>query len=146
MKVVFLTTIPSPYRVAFFNEWGKLCELTVIFERKSSADRDIIWKNIDIKNFSPIFLEGINIKANKAFCPSIIKYIKELDFDMFVIGGYNTPTAMLAAEWLRKKRIPYVLNADGGYVKRDRVIAGKIKQHFIAGAVCVPGRGNGLGG
>ena len=32
MKVLFLTNYPSPYRVQFFNELGKLCNLTVLFE------------------------------------------------------------------------------------------------------------------
>lgn len=134
MQVVFLTTIPSPYRVAFFNEWGKLCDLTVIFERKSSADRDDTWKNVDARNFKPIYLQGINIKANKAFCPSVIKTIKELTFDVFIVGGYNTPTAMLAAQYLRRKHIPYILNADGGYVKKDSPIVEKAKRHFISSA------------
>ena len=32
-KVLFLVNIPSPYRVCFFNELGKLCDLTVLFEK-----------------------------------------------------------------------------------------------------------------
>ena len=38
MKILWLTNIPSPYRVDFFNELGKYCELTVLFERETSAD------------------------------------------------------------------------------------------------------------
>ena len=33
-KLLFLTNIPSPYRVSFFNELGKKCSLTVTFEGK----------------------------------------------------------------------------------------------------------------
>ena len=134
MKVVFLTTIPSPYRVAFFNEWGKHCDLTVIFERNSSNDRDDTWKTVNIENFKPIFLKGINIKANKALCLSIVQTIKELVFDVFIVGGYNTPTAMLAVEWLKRRKIPYILNADGGYIKEDNPVVEIIKKHYISGA------------
>lgn len=34
MKVLYLTTVPTPYKVAFFEEFGKLCDLTVLFENK----------------------------------------------------------------------------------------------------------------
>lgn len=34
MKILWLTNIPSPYRVKFFNELGKKCELTVLFEKE----------------------------------------------------------------------------------------------------------------
>ena len=44
MKVLFLTNLPSPYRVKFFSELGNLCELTVLYERKSASDRDDKWK------------------------------------------------------------------------------------------------------
>lgn len=133
-KVVFLTTIPSPYRVSFFNEWGKKCDLTVIFEKESSSERNELWKQMDIQNFKPIFLKGISVKANKAFCPEIISQIKKLKFDVFVIGGYNTPTAMLASNWLKYHKVPYILNADGGYVKKDKKIVGYIKRKYISSA------------
>lgn len=134
MKVVFLTSIPAPYRVAFFNEWGKICDLTVIFERKASADRDDSWKNVDVRNFKAVFLKGVNYKSNKAFCPGVVKTIKSLDYDVFIIGGYNTPTAMMAAGYLKRNHIPYILNADGGYVKKNCLIVNRIKRHFISAA------------
>lgn len=38
--VMSLTNIPSPYRVKFFNELGTKCDLTVVFEKRSSSERD----------------------------------------------------------------------------------------------------------
>lgn len=133
-KVVFLTTIPSPYRVAFFNEWGKYCNLTVLFEKRASSDRSDIWKQINIQNFTSIFLHGISVKANKAFCPEVLKYLKKLEYDVFVIGGYNTPTAMLASIWLKRHKVPYILNADGGYIKKETFFIEQIKKNFISNA------------
>ena len=43
MKILFLTNIPSPYRVDFFNELGKLCDLTVLFEKQIAQDREKQW-------------------------------------------------------------------------------------------------------
>lgn len=36
LKVLFLTNVPSPYRVDFFNALGELCELTVFIRDKNS--------------------------------------------------------------------------------------------------------------
>jgi putative colanic acid biosynthesis glycosyltransferase len=51
MKVLFLTNIPSPYRVEFFNELGKQCELTVLYELKQAKDRDAKWNAYEAKHF-----------------------------------------------------------------------------------------------
>ena len=52
MKVLFMTNVPSPYRVDFFNELGKLCDLTVYFEKKSSDERNDIWKEYRLEVYS----------------------------------------------------------------------------------------------
>ena len=41
MRVLFMVNIPSPYRVDFFDELGKLCDLTVLYERKNASDREL---------------------------------------------------------------------------------------------------------
>ena len=43
MKVLFLTFIPSPYRLSFFEELAKHCDLTVLFERGQSKYRKGNW-------------------------------------------------------------------------------------------------------
>ena len=43
LKVLFLTNVPSPYRVDFFNALGELCELTVLFETKTAKSRNEAW-------------------------------------------------------------------------------------------------------
>lgn len=40
-KVLFITNIPAPYRIDFYNELGKMVELTVIFEVKDTSDQEI---------------------------------------------------------------------------------------------------------
>lgn len=42
MNVIFVWRGPSPYRVDFFNELGKFCNLTVMFEMKPQDISDKI--------------------------------------------------------------------------------------------------------
>lgn len=130
-KILFLTNIPSPYRVEFFEELGKLCELTVLYEKKSADDRQ--WKYVDKLNYTSVFLKGIKTGADNALCFEVINHLKK-KYDVIVVGGYSTPTGMLAIEYLRFKKIPFYLNCDGGFIKQEKQINFIIKKHFIGSA------------
>jgi glycosyltransferase involved in cell wall biosynthesis len=131
VKVLFLTNIPSPYRIDFFEELGKLCDLTVLFEREDAKDRENSWLKTDFTNFKYSFLKSIKIGNDSAFCPSILKYIKGNQYDVIIIGIYSTPTGLLAIEYMSRKKIPFLLNSDGGLIKNDDGLKRKFKSHFI---------------
>ena len=118
MKVLFLTNLPSPYRVKFFSELGNLCELTVLYERKSASDRDDKWKVKSDNTFTEIFLHGKTIDTDNSFCPEVLKYLSS-DYDVIVIGMYSTYTAMLAMLWMKLCRIPYYISIDGGFIVEE---------------------------
>jgi glycosyltransferase involved in cell wall biosynthesis len=135
MKVLFLTNIPTPYRVDFFNELGKYCDLTVLYERNNASNRDEKWKSQDAEYFKEIYLNGKSIGDDSAICFSVIKFLNPDKFDLIIIGGYSTPTGMLAITYLKAKKIPFVLNSDGGIIKNDSRFKKKIKQFFIGSAL-----------
>lgn len=132
MKILYIVNIPSPYRVSFFNELGKLCELTVLYERQHASDRE--WIPEKALNFREIYLKGINFGKDTALCFDVLSYLKKKSYDIIVIGGYSTPTGMIAIEYMSMKRIPFVLNCDGGYVKNTGNARDKIKEYFISKA------------
>lgn len=134
MNVLFLTNIPSPYRVNFFNELGKLCDLTVLYERREALDREKNWMGEKAESFKEIFLKGKNRGNDSALSFSVIKYIKDKKFDVIVVGGYSTPTGMLAVEYLKLTGRKFILNTDGGMIKHDNKIKYMIKKHFISSA------------
>lgn len=119
LKVIYLVNIPSPYRVSFFNELGKLCDLTVLFERRTSEERAKAWHDYKFDNFNGIFLDGMEFRKNQALSFGFLKYFAAKKYDNIVIGGYSTPTGILAINYLRLKRIPFVLNIDGGLIKEN---------------------------
>lgn len=135
LKILYLVNIPSPYRVDFFNELGKYCELTVLFEMKVSNGRELEWHKFNFENFKAIFLKGIKLNSDSVLGLEVTNYLNPNIFDIIVIGGYSTPTGMLAIKYLNRKRIPFILSVDGGLVpKHENMLKKNIKKHFISSA------------
>lgn len=134
MRVLFLTNCPSPYRIKFFNELEKYCELTVVFEMLQAKNRDKNWKSQEEFKFKHEFLESCFQKEEGAFCPGIKRYLKEFRNDVIIVGGYSTPTGMYSVVYMKMHQIPFILNCDGGMVKSDSYIKRKMKQFFIGSA------------
>lgn len=126
-----MTNIPSPYRVDFFNELGKYCQLTVVFERETAKDRNKKWKSDEFTGFTSVFLKSIKVRDDASFSLGILSILKE-KYDIIILGGYASPTYGIAMEYLKLRKIPFVMNADGGFVKKDRKIIHRIKSHYIS--------------
>lgn len=133
-NILWLTNIPSPYRVDFFNELGKHCNLTVLFERGDSTERDESWKCFCAKNFEAIKLKGKKFGVAEAFCFSVRKYLKKGLYDHIVVTNYASPTGMLAVHHMKKKGIPYVIEGDGAFVGSGRGLKERLKKYLLSGA------------
>mgnify|MGYP002672915709 CR=1 FL=1 len=134
-KVLFLTNIPSPYRVDFFNDLGKYVDLTVLFEIETSTERDASWGNYRFNNFKGIVLRGIRTGIDRAFCPDVVRYLNG-KYDMVIIGNLASLTGLLAARWLKKHRIAYAYEGDGGIVKQKTGMKAWWKRYIIKDAIC----------
>lgn len=133
MKVLWLTNIPSPYRVKFFNELGKFCDLTVLFEKKASDERDESWKKFYAEHFHAVYLRGKSIGVAEAFCPEIVRYLRD-KYDHIIVTNFSDPTGILAIVWLKSKKIPYIIESDGGFAGSGKGIKERIKKWLISGA------------
>ena len=133
MKVLFINNIPSPYRVDFLNELGKYCSLTAAFGRESAGDRDRLWRNRRFENFEAVFLRGVNVGTDASVSLQVIAVINR-GFDVIILGGYSSPMYVIAMEYMRLHGIPFLLNADGGFVKEDRRAVLWLKRRMIGGA------------
>lgn len=112
MKILFLTNIPSPYRVEFFSLLGEKCDLTVIYELEYATNRDKKWR-VDVKKtYKEIFLNAKRILSDGGFSFKILKYLNK-EYDFIIVGTHGTPIAKLAMIYMRIKKIPYILNLDG---------------------------------
>lgn len=134
MKVLFTTNIPSPYRVDFFNELGKLCDLTVLFEKTTSSERDKSWSTYKFETFKGVFLKGISISPDKAWCRGFKKYLKDKSYDAIVCCNYSSPTGMSMIHYMRRHKIRYFIEGDGGFAKSGKGFKENIKRHFLKDA------------
>lgn len=136
MKILYLTNLPSPYRVEFFNELVRCgIDLTVLFQRCNAQNRDKKWQSEERFLFKGIYLKNLKVGDENSLSFDAIKYIRKLDFDSLVIDGYSTITAMICIEYLRIRKIPFVISADGGMILQDSWIKKQIKKHFIGAAL-----------
>lgn len=132
-KVLFLSNIPSPYRIDFFNKLGEKIDVTVIFEAKQAKGISFNWNLHDIKNFRAIFLKEGNIEEKKIDW-GIIKQIKAHEYDRIILTNYAYFTEMLGLIYLKIKRIPFILEIDGGIIKKENFFKYKLKKFLITSA------------
>jgi glycosyltransferase involved in cell wall biosynthesis len=132
-KLLYITNIPSPYRVEFWNELGKHYNVTVWFESKNESNRE--W-NIDGmgKNFSYIFLKSFTIGLDNHVGVEVLKRLNKESFDIYILGSYSSVTEMLAIMWFKFRNKKFFLNSDGGFPKVENFIKKGIKRFFISGA------------
>lgn len=126
-KKVFLYNIPSPYRVEFLNQLSKEMDIFVVFEKRSAKDRDDKWFLDNQIMFPHLFISD-NL-YNKIHALKLISQSKRP-----VIGGYATKFGLMCIFCLKAMRNPFVLNADGGFVKNESKITFLIKKYIISSA------------
>lgn len=135
MNVIFCTNIPSPYRVDFFNEFGKFVNLTVLYERKTSSERNSSWKGNKALNFKEVYLDLTPVGVDRARGTALKDYIKCNPSDALFFQEIVSPATMEAIIWCRLHGRPYFIEYDGGYNKKDSFIKRLVKKILLNGAL-----------
>ena len=118
----------------FFNLLGKYCDLTVLFEKKSSSERDDSWKNFKVENFKAVFLNGIHKGVAEAVCPSVVLHLEKNKYDHIVVTNFSDPTGIIATTYMKMRNIPYEIESDGAFPGSGAGVKEKIKKIIISGA------------
>lgn len=132
-KVLYLSNIEVPYRVRFFNQLAEHCDLTVLYERDQSSNRNTAWAKSEEIKFKVKYLHGIKIAGECAFSFGILQEILA-KYDVIIVGCYNSPVQMLAVLVMRFLRKPYFINLDGEAFLNGTGIKTKLKKFFLSGA------------
>ncbi|MCQ2229259.1 MAG: glycosyltransferase family 4 protein [Bacteroidales bacterium] len=133
MKILFLTNLPTPYRVDFYNELGKHVNLTVLVESKRSSSLCFNYNDDKDLAFELIYLNDQQLDEKRINW----NVLKMLDgYDKVVISAYHTYTGLLALLYLKLKGLPYWFETDGGMISyNESFIARYVKRFFIGGAI-----------
>lgn len=134
-KVIFCVNIPSPYRVDFFNELGKYCDLTVCYERRSSSERDDKWKGAGALTYNEVMLDSKPVEVDRTIGLGLCNYLRKHKSDILVFGNSFSPSGLLAIIWCRLCHREYYLESDGGFFKRARFPKNLIKRFIRKGSV-----------
>lgn len=118
MKILFITNLPSPYRVDFFNELGKKVDLTVCFERRSSSERHEKWVNNSHRSYKEKYVASKCIGVDRSIGLGIIKELKN-KYDHVIISGWSSPSVVLAIVYCQLRGIPYIMEDDGGLINKN---------------------------
>lgn len=131
MKVLYLTNMHNPYRDEFFEQLGRKCDLTVLFEQRTDAERDASW-------FAG---EGNSRSYNEVFLPENERGpVSRTMLNMVgggclvVVGCYNSRNQMAAIERMRARRVPYIVNLDGPLFQSGGALKRRVRRHVLKGA------------
>lgn len=133
-SILYVSNIEVPYRTKFFNEIAKKIDLTVLYEREKSSNRNEEWAKAVKPLYKISYLKGINGRTESSFNIKIIKYVFSKKYDNIVIGCYNSPSQIFAMLMMRFFHRKYILNIDGEYYFDDGGIKGKLKRFLLKGA------------
>lgn len=119
-RAVFITNIPSPYRVDFFAFMQKSYpeyEFHIIFSGAGMENRKWNVEMAELSNYT--FLKSRTIIIRKRFDDRYIflpvgveRALEKIKPDLVFAMEYN-PTILRAVHWCRKKRVPFVSWTDG---------------------------------
>jgi glycosyltransferase involved in cell wall biosynthesis len=111
MKILVITRLITPYRMAWFEKLGEKNNLTVLYTRNN-------YPEIEQLGFidKPTNLKLIKIKSLKIFSKEIsfqiIKYLRN-DNQIILFDGYAPLTNMLGIIYLITRKKSYYINVDG---------------------------------
>lgn len=132
-KVLYITNIEVPYRVKFFNSLSERLDLTVLYERNKSSNRNSEWAKSVEASYKKYYIEGIKTSNENSFSLKIFKYLNG-DYDDIIISCFNSPIQMLAMLYLRLRGKKYILSLDGEQFIGEKGLKNRLKRFFISSA------------
>ncbi len=130
IKALVYSIYPAPYRVDVFKEMAKEMDLTVYFTGHVGdvgGQRDESWYSTN-KEFS---FELINAPNGEEKFKNSLKNIS--NYDIALVSEYTSKHGRMILDRCIRKRIPYFINVDGGFVNPG-LLKAFIKKYYISRA------------
>lgn len=131
-KLLYITNIPTPYKDLYFRELAREYDLTVLYERASAGNRDKSWKFTDRNlGYTEIVLPSMKWGQELGVAFGVLKYLKNIEGGVLV-GGYGSPTAIIAALYLKRKHIKFGMVCDGMLPQTEHLFKKMIKSRLLS--------------
>ena len=134
MKVLFITNIPAPYRMKFFEGLGEQIDLTVLYEAKKAKNIKFSYEDIQVTQYKEVYLSNGYIRENIPN-PKIIAFLLKNKFDLIFLTNYRYATEMLAYILVKVLKTPYCIEIDGGLIKKESKLIYGLKKWLLNGAI-----------
>jgi glycosyltransferase involved in cell wall biosynthesis len=112
-KVVFITNIPTPYRVPWWNRLNEFVDLQVVFMDKTEKNRK--WKNVlEAGTFKYRIIQGLHWDFPKRdwtlhINPSVLYTLSRTKPQKLILGGYDSITSLLALSFAKLRGVESIL-------------------------------------
>ncbi len=120
-RVLYLSNYQVPYRVRFFRELAKHCDLTVGYLSRGQNTRDPQWARSESPGYRVVYSWEILRECIRPY-------------GCIIVGCYTTPIQILAMGLRKLLGRPYLLNLDGEPFLRERTLKNQCKRFLISGA------------
>ena len=134
MKILIVFNHIAPYKVRLFNELAKYHDLTVLFERDKSSDREKDFYSENNFKFKAVFMKGLKFGFENTLSNGVVKHLKQNQYDLIIMNGYSKVPELLAIRYLKKNNIPYGLYINGGIIHKETKAKKNFKTKYISGA------------
>jgi glycosyltransferase involved in cell wall biosynthesis len=140
MKYLFITNIPSPYRVRFFNALSKHLYIEVLFEGTKS--QQTTFNYIDQASFEfKYHILNSKVYHEKKLNRKIKAFVLNKQYDTLIFMNYGYITELYGFFLARLHKRPYIIEIDGAFIKKESWIKRAIKTYVFqqAKAILSPG-------
>lgn len=132
-RVLYISNIEVPYRVRFFNELAKYCDLTVLYESRGAGNRNRQWAKSESTNHTVKFLPENRSRMNRKACQELWKEVNS-GYDTVIFGCCNSRIQIPIYLAMRLTGKPYAMNLDGEVFLEARNLKSRLKSMVLRGA------------
>ena len=137
MRVLYVCNFESPYRIDFWNELTKYCDVTVLFSesKEQQVERNSKWFSNEEYKFTAKMLKQTKLTKKLHICFGVKEYLKK-DYDLIIFHPYSPITCMYGISYCIRNKIPYVINSDGGFAKDGKGFQERLKRYLLQRYLC----------
>lgn len=126
MKIFILSVFPAPYRLTVFKGIAQQHDVTIFFERTKDGERHGSWFE---KQTSENRFGILNNDEDLTRYQNCVKNLKQ--YDLVICYDPFTPYARKLERLCIKRKIPYIINADGVVNIQTNILKKNVKSYYV---------------